>query len=132
MARTLAYLMGIFAAIDGLCHLALVILVTHGVFTRPPISVLFALNFVGYVVLIAALIISQGSSLGFRRLLDAVLIVYPIATFAAWIVFTRGRGNPLGLAEIAKPAEILLALAAIGHLVQLGHEEEPGVVSARG
>ncbi len=132
MARTLVFLMGIFAAIDGLCHLALVILVTHGVFTRPPLSVLFTLNVVGYIVLIAALIISQASSLGWRRLLDAVLIVYPAATFAAWIFFTRGRANPLGLAEIAKPVEILLVLAAIAHLVQIGHEEEPGVVSARG
>jgi hypothetical protein len=122
MARTLGAIIVILALIDGLVHLSLDLFVFHS-FTRGLTSELFGLNFIGYVVLVIAFLASQRSSLSFHRLVDVVLIIYPLLTLAAWIYFTKGRGNPMGLAYISKPAEILLALAAIVYLTQLGQEQ---------
>ena len=127
MTRALAIIMVVLAAIDGLVHLGLDVLVLHSIFNHPPFSILFFLNFLGYAALIIAFLAVRSSSFSLRRIVDVLLIVYPIVTFAAWIYFTGGRLNPLGLAYISKPAEVLLAVAAILHLTQLGHEEAPGM-----
>lgn len=127
MTRALAVIIVVLAAIDGLVHLGLNVFVIHGIFNRPPISVLFFLNFLGYAALIVAFLAVRSSSFSLRRLVDVLLIVYPIVTFAAWIYFTKGKGNPMGLADISKPAEVLLAVTTILHLTQLGHEEAPGM-----
>jgi hypothetical protein len=131
MVRTLSIVIVVLALIDGLVHLSLNLFVTHGIVTRPPISVLFFLNFLGYLALIVAFLYVQQSSLSLRRLVDVVLIVYPLVTLVAWIYFTRGRGNPFGLAEISKPAEVILAVATVLHLVRLGTEEQPKLARAQ-
>ena len=127
MTRALAVIIVVLAAIDGLVHLGLDVFVLHGIFSHPPLTILFLLNFLGYAALIIAFLALRSSSLSLRRLVDVLLIVYPLVTFAAWIYFTGGKANPLGLADISKPAEVLLAVAAILHLTQLGHEEAPGM-----
>ncbi|MBX6770176.1 MAG: hypothetical protein IRY83_00460 [Chloroflexi bacterium] len=122
MMRTLGIIVVILALVDGIVHLLLDLLVMRGITARPPLSELFFLNFVGYIVLIAGFLALRQLSL--RRLVSAVLVIYPLVTFVAWLYFTHGRGNPLGLAEISKPVEIVLAIAAAWYWVQLGREEE--------
>ena len=131
MARSLGIIIVVLALVDGLIHLSLNIFVVHGITNRPPISDLFFLNFLGYMVLVGAFLVLRSSTFSTRRLIDILLVVYPIVTLAAWIYFTKGRGNPFGLAEISKPAEVILALAALVHLTQLGKEEAPGLMQSR-
>lgn len=131
MARTLGVVIVVLAVVDGLIHLGLNIFVVHGITNRPPVSDLFFLNFLGYMVLAGAFLVLRSGSLSNRRLIDIVLIVYPLLALAAWIYFTKGRGNPFGLADISKPAEVILALAALVHLTQLGKEEAPGLMQSR-
>jgi len=121
VSRVLAVLIVFLALIDGVAHLALDLFVLHS-FTRGLLSELFILDFVGYVALIVVFLVAQRSSLSLRRLVDIVLIVYPIIAILAWFYFTKGRGNPMGLGEISKPTEVLLALAALLHLTQLGSD----------
>ena len=52
--------------------------------------------------------------------MSVVLTIYPVVTFASWIYFTHGRGNPMGFADISKPVEVVLAVAMIVYLTQLG------------
>jgi hypothetical protein len=127
MTRTLGIVIVVLALLDGLIHLFLVLFVTHGITSRPPISDLFFLCFVGYVALVVAFLLVRSATLSLQCLVDAVLIVYPIVALAAWIYFTKGRGNPFGLAEISKPAEVILAVVTIVHLIQLGRQEQPGM-----
>ena len=129
MVRIAGIVIVVLAIVDGLVHLGLDAFVVH--FSRGPYNVLFALNFVGYAALVVLFLLTQQSSFSIRRLLDVVLIVYPLVTFAAWIYFTKGRGNPMDLAYISKPAEIIIAIAALVHLTQLGHESATGVASAQ-
>ena len=129
MIRIAGIVVVVLAIVDGLVHLGLDAFVVH--FSRAPLNILFALNFVGYFALVALFLLTQQSSFSIRRLVDVVLIVYPLLTFAAWIYFTKGRGNPMDLAYVSKPAEIIMAIAALVHLAQLGHEKSPGMASAQ-
>jgi hypothetical protein len=130
VARVLGVLIVVLALVDGLVHLSIDAFVTHS-FAARYTNVLFLLNFLGYVVLVVAFVWAQRGSPSVRRLVDAVLIVYPLAALVAWEVITAGRGNPrlagvpLGLAQISKPAEILLALAALAHVVSVGQGASP-------
>jgi hypothetical protein len=130
----LAVVIVVLALVDGLIHLSLDALIQHS-FTRSQNNILFALCFVGYVLLVGVFIATSRSSPSLRRLVDVLLIVYPLVTFAAFFYITRGRVNPiglavvsngqlslLGLAGIAKPLEIVLAIAAALHLVSLSQQ----------
>jgi hypothetical protein len=134
MPRVLAVIIVVLALVDGLIHLSLDALIQHS-FTRSQNNVLFALCFVGYVVLVGTFIATSGSSLSLRRLINVLLIVYPLVTFAAFFYITRGRIDPiglpvvsngqlslLGLAGISKPLEIVLAVVAALHFVGLGQQ----------
>jgi hypothetical protein len=106
--------------------LAIVDALVHGYLgTRFPnglLGTLFILNVVGYVVLVLAFWQGEHATLALRRLVDGALVVYPLVTLVAWLYFTRGRANPMNLADISKPAEVLLAVTALLHLRRLGVE----------
>jgi hypothetical protein len=69
-----------------------------------PLPILFYLNFVGYIVLAAALYLPP--LLRYQRIIRWVLIVFAIVTIIAWFLVTGGRPNVL--AYIDKPIEIAL------------------------
>ncbi len=117
MNRWLPIAIVVLALIDALVH---VYLATR--FSRGTLGLLFILNPIGYVALVVAFWWSQRGTLALRRLIDIVLVVYPIAGLVAWFYFTKGRGNPMNLADISKPAEVLLAVAALLHLRSLTEE----------
>ena len=117
MNRWLPIAIVVLAIVDALIHSYLATRFSNG-----PLGNLFILNVVGYVVLVLAFWRFQRATLSRRRIADVALVVYPIVTLAAWIYFTRGRGNPMNLADISKPAEVLLAVAALLHLRRLGEE----------
>jgi membrane protease YdiL (CAAX protease family) len=69
-----------------------------------PLSTLFYLNFVGYMVLATALYLPP--LLRYRRAIRWTLIVYVLITIAAWLLVTGARPNLL--AYIDKPIEVTL------------------------
>ena len=68
------------------------------------LSTLFLLNFVGYIVLAAALYLP--ALYRFQRPLRWLLIVYTAVTILAWYVLTGGGPNLL--AYVDKPVEVAL------------------------
>ena len=113
----LAIIIPILALVDGLVHLTLDLTVFHGNFTQNTLSELFLLNFLGYVVLIVAFFLISRLSASWRSALDVLMIVYAAVTFFEWV--SRGGPNPMGLAYVAKPAEILLVVALVAHVLEL-------------
>jgi hypothetical protein len=74
------------------------------------LSMLFLLNFIGYIVLVAALYLPALRS--FQRPLRWLLIIYTAVTVIAWFVITGGGPNIL--AYVDKPIEVaLIALLLI-------------------
>lgn len=74
------------------------------------LSMLFLLNFIGYIVLVAVLYLAALRR--FQRLLRWLLIVYTAVTVIAWFVITGGGPNLL--AYVDKPIEVaLIALLLI-------------------
>jgi hypothetical protein len=71
-----------------------------------PLSTLFYLNFVGYIVLAAALYLPP--LLRYQRIIRWLLIIFAIVTIIAWFAFTGGRPNVLAL--IDKPIEVALVV----------------------
>ncbi|HZO75036.1 MAG TPA: hypothetical protein VFB60_22710 [Ktedonobacteraceae bacterium] len=71
-----------------------------------PLSYLFILNFVGYIVLAGALYLPAFER--YRNVIRWLLIVYAAVTIVMWFLITRGSPNLL--AYIDKPAEVLLIL----------------------
>jgi hypothetical protein len=113
------------AIATGVIHLALVFVFFRGNFLLNSRSVLFTLNFLGYVVLVAVFLFGS-RWLGARRwMLDVALIVYTIAALVAWL--TAGAPNPMGLGYLAKGIEVLLIAALVWHLSTLrgGAANEP-------
>lgn len=117
------------AVIDGLTHLSLNLLVTHH-FTGNTYSNLFTLNFVGYVVVIAAYIWAQSASLSTRKLMDGIIVLFPIIALVGWVVLTHAKGNPMGLAYLAKPVEVLEIIAIALHFTALSQEPSARVAHA--
>ena len=82
---------------------------TRGLLIGPPslrpFPLLFYLNFVGYIVLVAALYFVP-ALLRYQRAIRWTLIVYAAITIIAWFLLTGGRANVL--AYIDKPVEIAL------------------------
>src|SRR5258708_7268892 len=108
MNRWLPIAIVVLALIDAAVHADLAIR-----FNRGLTGTLFILNLVGYVVLVVAFWWGQRQTLSLRRLIDIGLVVFPLLTLACWIYLTKGRANPQNLADISKPAEVLLFLAAL-------------------
>lgn len=71
-----------------------------------PLSVLFYLNFFGYIVLVTALYLP--ALLRYQRIIRWILIVYAAVTIIAWFLITNASPNIL--AYIDKPIELALII----------------------
>ena len=121
----------ILAIADGLLHLVLDFMFfgsnLFGALPFPspfplPLNRLFALNFVGYLVLAAAFWYAP-RFLGPRRwLVDVALMVYTVLSIVGWV--QTGMPNPQGLGYLAKALEVALILALAVHAWRVLH---PGV-----
>src|SRR4051794_22421347 len=112
--RVLPIIMSVLALADGLLHLSLDFVLFHGNLFANVLSVLFALNFLAFVVLTAAIWLGP-RWLGHRRwLVDVALLLFAAATFIGWLIL--GAPNPMGLGYASKAIEALLMLAALLHL----------------
>ncbi len=69
-----------------------------------PLSVLFFLNFIGYIVLVTALYLPVLRR--YQRIVRWLLIVFAVVTIIAWFLVTGGSPNLL--AYIDKPIEVAL------------------------
>ena len=118
MLRTLGIVMVVLAAIDGVAHLAIDVIV-QGRFDRLPFGPLFLLMFLGYLILIGIFLRTRSASIATQRAVDVVFAVYPAIALVAYYYLTHGRYNPLDLATIAKPTEALLIVVSLVHLAQL-------------
>ena len=87
-----------------------------------PLNRLFALNFLGYLVLAVAFWYAP-RFLGPRRwLVDVVLIVYAVLSIVGWV--QTGMPNPQGLGYLAKALEVVLIVALAVHAWRVLH---PGI-----
>ena len=121
----------ILAIADGLLHLALEFVLFRGNVFGPlpfpspfplPINRLFALNFVGYLVLAVAFWYAP-RFLGRRRwIVGVVLMVYTVLSIVGWVQI--GMPNPRGLGYISKALEVALIVALAVHAWRVLH---PGV-----
>ncbi len=103
----------VLAIADGILHLALDIVLFRGRFFLNELSVLFLLNFVGYLVL-AGLFLFSGRLLGSRAwLVNLLLAVYALTAIVMWA--QRGGPNPLNLGYASKALEVLLLVAVAAH-----------------
>ncbi len=121
----LSIVIPILALVDGLVHLSLDLTLFHANFTLSTLSELFLLNFLGYLVLIAAFLLSVNASTGRRTLVDVVMIAFAVVTFLAWL--SKGGPNPMDFAFISKPAEFLLVVALVAHVLELRGSEAKGL-----
>jgi len=80
-----------------------------GVPSLRPFPLLFYLNAIGYLFLVAALYLPQ--FVRFQRPIRWTLIVYAAITILLWILITRARPNLLGY--IDKPIELTLIVLLI-------------------
>ncbi len=74
-----------------------------------PLPVLFDLNFIGYIVLAAALYLPL--LVRYRRLIRWMLIAYTAITILAWFLITNAHPNTF--AYIDKPIEVALIILLI-------------------
>jgi hypothetical protein len=111
--RILVLAIAVLALADGILHLALDIVLFRGRFFANELSILFLLNFIGYVVLAGAYLLSN-RLLGSRAwLLDLMTAVYVLAAIVMWA--QRGGPNPMGLGYLSKGLEVLLVVAVAAH-----------------
>jgi hypothetical protein len=122
--RILVLVIAVLALADGILHLALDIVLFRSRFFLNELSVLFLLNFVGYVVLAAAFLFGR-RLLGSRAwLLNLVLAGYTVAAIAMWL--QRGGPNPMGLGYASKALEVLLVVAVLMHWWAMRQTESGG------
>lgn len=129
MLRFATFAVIILAAIDGLTHLALNLFALHR-FTGNLFATLFTLYVLGYVVAIPLFAWAQSQSLSTRKLMDGLMALIPIIGIVTWVYLTHAKGNPMGLAYIAKPDEVLLVIAVALHFMALNPESQPGMAGA--
>jgi hypothetical protein len=128
--RLLALVIVVLAIADGILHLALDIVLFRGRFFLNELSILFLLNFVGYLVL-AGLFMFRVRLLGSRAWLANLLLgLYALAGIVMWA--QRGGPNPLSLGYTSKVLEVLLIVAVAAHwwLAQRSQPREPQRLSA--
>jgi len=75
---------------------------------------LFALNIVGYVVLVLVFWFIASRLPAWRWLMDLILIAYVAVIFIGWL--RLGGPNPRGLGYLSKTMEVILVLALLTDL----------------
>jgi hypothetical protein len=130
MMHYLPTLMIVLALIDGALHFSVDAIVNH-TFTNLPYGPLFVALPLGYLALIALLLRTHAASLSTQRLVAAAFAVYAAIPFVAYFLLTGGRYNPLQLATMAKPIEVVLILASLVYLAQLGRQKTTAGVAVQ-
>ena len=103
----------VLAVADGVLHLALDVVLFRGRFFANQLSILFLLDFVGYIVLAAAFLFRE-RLLGNRAwLLNLLIAVYSLAAIVMWA--QRNGPNPMNLGYASKALEVLLIVAVAAH-----------------
>ena len=112
----------VLALVDGALHFSIDAFVNK-TFTNLPYGPLFVAMPIGYLVLIALLLITRSASIAVQRLVVAALVVYVAIPLVAYFLLTGGRYNPFQLATIAKPLEVLLIVLSLVYFVLLGRQQ---------
>jgi hypothetical protein len=128
--RYLATAMIVLALIDGGLHFSVDAVVNH-TFTNLPYGPLFVALPIGYLVLIALLLRTQSASLATQRGVAAAFAVYAAVPLVSYFYLTGGRYNPLQLATISKPVEVVLILTSLVYFTQLGRHKTPTQVAVQ-
>jgi len=112
--RILPWVIPGLALADGVLHLSLDLILFRGRFFANTLSVLFLLDFLGYVVLTAAFVLSPRWLGSKRWLVNAAMILFVAIALVDWAA--RGGPNPRGLGYLSKVVEVLLVAALAAHL----------------
>jgi hypothetical protein len=108
---------------DGVLHLALDFVLFKGRLFHSTLSELFLLNFIGFVLLGAMVLVGPRWLGGKHWLVDIVLIGYSAGTVLAWL--NSGSPNPLGLGYTSKAMEVMLVVALLADL-WIAAQRSPG------
>jgi hypothetical protein len=92
-----------------------------------PLTTLFVLNFVGYIVLVLVFWIGPRWLGAKSWLIDVAFIIYTSLVILGWL--DVGGPNPMGLGYLAKGIEIVLIIALIIHAVMRGRVAEAHALS---
>jgi hypothetical protein len=129
--RYLLAVMIVLALVDGALHFAIDAFVNK-TFTNLPYGPLFVALPIGYLVLIALLLMTRSGSIATHRLVAAALVIYAAIPLVAYFVLTGGRYNPFQLATITKPVEVALIVVGVVYIVLLGRQQPvPGNTPAQ-
>ena len=79
-----------------------------------PLSQLFFLNFVGWIVLVVLFWLAPRWLGAWSWLIDAAMIVYTVLIIVGWLYI--GGPNPMGLGYLSKVIEVVLLIALLAHL----------------
>jgi hypothetical protein len=121
--RILPLAIVVLAIADGILHLTLDIVLFRGRFFANELSILFLLNFIGYIVLGGAFLF-RDRLLGNRAwLLNLLIGFYSLAAIVMWA--QRHGPNPMGLGYLSKSLEVLLIVAVAAHW-WLTQRSQPG------
>ena len=120
--RYLLSAMIILALIDGILHFSIDAFVNK-TFTNLPYGPLFVALLIGYLVLIALLLRTRSASIAAQRVVAALFAIYVIVPLVAYFILTGGRYNPLQLATIDKPLEVVLIVVSLLYLARLGRQQ---------
>ena len=102
------------AVADGVLHLWLDVLFFGGNLLANSMSVLFALNFLGFAGLAGLVLLAPRWLGSWQWLVDGLLMGYTLATVVAW--FNHGSPNPMGLGYFDKGLEMVLLGGLLVHL----------------
>jgi len=118
----LAGIMSLLALADGVLHFALDFVLFRGnIFgafgpRELPLALnqLFALNLVGYVVLVLVLWFAAPRLGGSSWLVNVLFMIYIALVVAGWL--RLGAPNPMGLGYLSKGLELVLVLVALARI----------------
>ena len=79
-----------------------------------PLSQLFVLNFLGWIVLVALFWLAPRA---WRWLIDAAMILYTLAVLGGWLYV--GSPNPMNLGYVSKVLEVALFVVLVVHLARV-------------
>jgi hypothetical protein len=132
VSRVMRYLLAaiiVLAALDGALHFSIDAVVNR-TFTNLPYGPLFVALTAGYLALIALLLMTRSASIPTQRLVVLAVVMYVAIPLVAYFLLTGGRYNPLQLATITKPLEIVLIAVSLLYLAMLGRQQ-PGKQSVQ-
>ncbi len=120
--RYLLTAMIVLALIDGALHFAIDAFVNK-TFTNLPYGPLFVALPIGYLVLIALLLMTRSASIATQQLVAGALAIYAAIPLVAYFLLTGGRYNPFQLATITKPLEVVLIVVSLVYIVLLSRQQ---------